>query len=267
MSNFSKESLSTAAKSLEPVKRETVSRVHERLRPSEGNLTQRSQPAPASPPNRNETRLGHQATPLDSSATHTNTNRGLASRASIVPANLSTVRPALQDTRKFDFILSWATIPAAPRMLNSQKKQLSAQAAALFRAIDKDGNGKLNSVEFFEGMISEYGLSRDQVLHIINILKLRQQGFYAFEEFQEIYFAIETNLAASEVVELSDSPQHQQPRLEPVDGDDDICVIYDSPSPMADHRHPNPTALSPKNAGNTCLCLQLSSLYAASVTM
>ena len=253
MSNFSKESLSAAAKSLEPVQRQPVSRVPEGPRPSAGKLTQQSKPVPVSPPNRNETRLEHHATPLHSLPNHTNTNRRY-SRASIIPANLSTVRPELQDTRKFDFILSWATIPAAPRMLHGQKTQISAQAAALFRNIDKDGNGKLNSVEFFEGMISEYGLSRDQTLHIINILKSRQQGFYSFEEFQEIYFSIETNLAASEVVELSDSPQHQRPRLEPVDGDDDICVIHDSLSPTADHRHPNPTALSPKNAGNTCLC-------------
>jgi hypothetical protein len=261
ISNFSKDALSAAAKILEP-----VSRVPERARPSAGSaeaLIQQNKPMPASVPTLTETR--HQTTPLSSSSVHTNTSRGLehrGARASITfaPTNLVTDLTALQDKEKFDFIFSWARIPEAPRMLNSQKTQLSAQAAALYRAIDKDGNGNLNSVEFFEGMISQYGLSQDHVLHIIKILKSQQQGFYSFEEFQKIFFAIQTNLTATEV-----SLQHQQPNLEPVDGDEDICVIFDSPT--ADDRHPNPTALTPKNAGTLARVHTFGHNFAFNVTL
>lgn len=159
-------------------------------------------------------------------------------RASIV---LPTDKPNDQDVRdasKFENILSWERLPAGFRMLQDQKNQFSQKASDLFRAMDKDGNAKLSSVEFFEGMTTKLGLSRDQVLHIMNIHKARQQGFYSFEEFEEILLALQT---------IEDSALHQNSALEPVDGDDDICVILDSPA--VDQHHPNPVPLTRRNAG------------------
>jgi hypothetical protein len=123
-------------------------------------------------------------------------------------------------------------------MLQDQKNRFSQKAADLFRAMDKDGNANLSSVEFFEGMTTKLGLSRDQVLHIMNIHKARQPGFYSFEEFEEIWLALQTT---------EESALHQHSALEPVDGDDDICVILDSPA--VDQHHPNPIPLTRKNAG------------------
>ena len=122
-------------------------------------------------------------------------------------------------------------------MLPEHKARFSQQAAAAYRAFDKDGNGKLSSVEFFEGMMgSSMGLTRDQVIHLMKIQAPIQNGFVSSQEFEAMFFALQSE---EEVVALQ--------QLEPVDGDEDICVISDSPSP--DRNHLNPSALTRKNAG------------------
>ncbi len=159
-----------------------------------------------------------------------------SARASISLENPSAT---LADTAKFAHVLSWTKIPAAPRMLPQHKSRLSQQAADAYRAFDKDRNGKLSSVEFFEGMMgSGMGLSKDQVIHLMKIQTPAQNGFVSLQEFEGMFFALQS---PDEVVAL------QQVILEPVDGDDDICVISESPSP--DRNHPNPSALTRKNAG------------------
>jgi hypothetical protein len=141
------------------------------------------------------------------------------------------------DTSKFDHIFGWTVLPVAPRMLQHQKIQISQQAAAAFRAFDIDRNSKLSSVEFFEGMTSA-GLSRDQVLHLMNIHKPKQPGFYHIEEFEDIFAAL---YPPEEVLSQAQS------NLEPIEGDEDICIILDSP--ISDRNHPNPSPLTQKNAG------------------
>jgi len=160
-------------------------------------------------------------------------------RASIAHVDPSTAFSSTSHTEKFAHILSWTKLPAAPRMLPEHKARFSQQAAAAYRAFDKDGNGKLSSVEFFEGMMgSSMGLTRDQVIHLMKIQAPIQNGFVSSQEFEAMFFALQSE---EEVVAL------QQSVLEPVDGDEDICVISDSPSP--DRNHLNPSALTRKNAG------------------
>jgi hypothetical protein len=208
MANFSKDSLSAAAKILDPTSRMEES------------------PSPESMPSRKRATLV-QSMPQSN-------HRPTVS----VPTNHGRLQPELQDTSKFDHILSWNTLPAAPRMLLTQKNYTLQKAADLFRLMDTDGNSKLSSVEFFEGMTTKFSLSRDQVLHLMNIHKPKQQGFYSLQEFEEIYLAIQP----SEEVTLQ-----QHSALEPIDGDDDVCVIFDSPT--LDQHRPNLVPLTRKNAG------------------
>ena len=216
MAAFSKESLTVAAKILDPVvshdtrSREPVTVTHR------STIVQEPRP-----------KVNH--------------------RASITATSSSADQPKFQEKSKsFDRILSWKNLPAASKtmafMPRDHKVQTSQKALEFFRAIDIDGNSKLSSVEFFEGMTTKLGLSRDQVLHIMNIHKPKQPGFYLFEEFEDIYTA----------VHASDDDASQQPTVEqPIDGDDDICVIFDSPS--FDQSHPNPIPLTRRNAGVTIL--------------
>jgi len=90
-------------------------------------------------------------------------------------------------------------------------------------------------------MGSSMGLTRDQVIHLMKIQAPIQNGFVSSQEFEAMFFALQSE---EEVVALQ---QSQQSILEPVDGDEDICVISDSPSP--DRNHLNPSALTRKNAG------------------
>ena len=89
-------------------------------------------------------------------------------------------------------------------------------------------------------MGSSMGLTRDQVIHLMKIQAPIQNGFVSSQEFEAMFFALQSE---EEVVALQQSIFI----LEPVDGDEDICVISDSPSP--DRNHLNPSALTRKNAG------------------
>jgi hypothetical protein len=215
MANFSKDSVSTAAKILDP---------NSRLAESPN-----SRPMPESMPSRKR------ATVVD--GVPRSSHRPTVSYP-MKTTNHGQLQPELHDNSKFDHILSWNTLPAAPRMLLHQKNYNSQKAADLFRAIDTDNNSKLSSVEFFEGMTTKFSLSRDQVLHLMNIHKPKQQGFYSLQEFEEIYLALQP---PEEVA------SQQLTGLEPIDGDDDVCVIFDSP--MLDQNRPNLVPLTRKNAG------------------
>jgi hypothetical protein len=232
MSSFSSESLSAAAKVMEPVSRAVAPTAH---RASVSPTAQRFSVEPVASLAQNKT--GLEGGSLVSPSAKLQDSLKIPSRPSIIsPAqNQSNI----QGKSDFDHIFSWTALPAAPRMLLHQRNRLSQQAAALFRSFDKDSNSQLSSVEFFEGMTSS-GLSRDHVLHIMNIHKAKQKGYYSLEEFEDIFLALQP---PEEVLSL------QQSNLEPVDGDDDVCIIVDSP--VSHRHHPNPSPLTRKNAGAT----------------
>lgn len=214
MASFSKDSLSEAATILEPVSNRVAS------------------------PKANRASVAHQqmgALVVPEPTRKQGSLKQISSRSSITPMKSNQLK--LENTSKFDHVFSWAALPVAPRMLQHQRTRICEQAASAFRLFDKDGNSKLSSVEFFEGMTSS-GLSRDQVLHLMNIHKPKQPGFYHLDEFEDIFMALyPPEEAASQV----------RSNLEPVDGDEDICVVLDSP--ISDRNHPNPTPLTQKNAG------------------
>jgi Ca2+-binding EF-hand superfamily protein len=159
--------------------------------------------------------------------------------AELEPRMTQTKKQSLpQASSKFDHIFKWTAFPASVKV-SAQASQLSQQAAVFFRKIDKDGSASLSSVEFYEGMVSsDLGLSRDHILHIMNIFKSKQRGYYSLEEFEKIFVALQ-------------SPQHiasQQPsKSDSAESDEDIRIIADGPASV--WHHPNPKALTQQNAG------------------